>query len=80
MAKKVLISKHSGVQFGYCPRMADTGEYEIHIIDDVPVRQPAKGKTRKPKAAALPKAKPASEPAPTPDDLDLDALLNGLDT
>lgn len=76
MAKKVLISKHTGVQFGYDANKAATGDYEIHIVDDEPQREsaPTPRKRRKPKA--LPK-----ESAPTSETLtsELDELLNGLD-
>jgi hypothetical protein len=74
VSKKVLISKYTGVQFGYDANKAATGDYEIHVVDDEPQRVSTPRKRRKP--IALPK-----ESAPTSETLtsELDELLNGLD-
>jgi len=75
VAKKVLVSKSTGVEFGYDEVMAATGLYDIVIIDGEPARP--KKTRRKPKAIEAPKV--VEETVVTSDPLDLEDFLNGLD-
>jgi hypothetical protein len=75
VAKKVLVSKSTGVEFGYDEVMASTGLYDIVIIDDEPERP--KKTRRKPKAIDAPKV--VEETVVDSDPLDLEDFINGLD-
>lgn len=69
---KKLISRHTGVEFGYDETMAkNTRDYEI-VVDDEP-------KPKRRKRTAKPKAKKVEDTTPKQQDLDLDGLLDGLD-
>lgn len=68
---KKLVSRHTGVEFGYDETMArNTRDYEIVIEESKPKRK---------RRVAKPKAKKVEDTPPKQQDLDLDGLLDDLD-